>query len=44
LATYDVTANDSYNNAPFIPGEGVKATTGVYAYMSNLAAVNIYYG
>ena len=44
LATYDVTASDSYNNAPFIPGEGVKALTGVYAYMVNLAAVNIYYG
>jgi hypothetical protein len=44
LATYDVTAADSYNNAPFIPGEGVKAVTGVYAYMLNLAAVNIYYG
>jgi len=44
LATYDVTAADSYNNAPFIPGEGVKADTGVYAYMVNLGAVNIYYG
>jgi hypothetical protein len=44
LATYDVTAADSYNNAPFIPGEGVKAMTGVYAYMVNLGAVNIYYG
>ena len=44
LATYDVTASDSYNNAPFIPGEGVKALTGVYAYMVNLAAINIYYG
>jgi hypothetical protein len=44
LATYDVTAADSYNNAPFIPGEGVKAVTGVYAYMVNLGAANIYYG
>ena len=44
LATYDVTAADSYNNAPFIPGEGVKAMTGVYVYMVNLTAVNIYYG
>jgi hypothetical protein len=44
LVTYDVTASDSYNNAPFIPGEGVKADTGVYAYMVNLSAVNIYYG
>jgi hypothetical protein len=44
LVTYDVTAADSYNNAPFIPGEGVKAVTGVYAYMVNLGAANIYYG
>ena len=44
LASYDIAAGDSYNNAPFIPGEGVKAMTGVYAYMVNLAAANIYYG
>jgi hypothetical protein len=44
LASYDVAAGDSYNNAPFIPGEGMKAMTGVYAYMVNLAAANIYYG
>jgi len=44
LMTYDVAAGDTYNNAPFIPGEGVKAATGVYAYMINLAAANIYYG
>jgi len=44
LASYDIAAGDSYNNAPFIPGEGVKAVTGVYAYMNNLTAVNIYYG
>ena len=44
LATYDVAANDPYNNAPFIPGEGVRAINGVYAYMTNLAAANIYYG
>jgi hypothetical protein len=44
LITYDVTASDTYNNAPFIPGEGVKALTGVYVYMSNVAATNIFYG
>jgi len=44
LASYDIAAGDSYNNAPFIPGEGIKAMTGVYAYMTNLAAANIYYG
>jgi len=44
LATYDIAAGDYFNNAPLIPGEGIKAVTGVYAYMSNLAAANIYYG
>jgi hypothetical protein len=44
LMTYDVAAGDTYNNAPFIPGEGVRAVTGVYAYIVNLLAANIYYG
>jgi len=44
LLTYDVAASDSFNNSPFIPGEGVVAVNGVYAQMSNLSAVNIYYG
>jgi len=44
LMTYDLAAGDTYNNAPFIPGEGVKAVTGVYAYMTNLTAANIFYG
>jgi hypothetical protein len=44
LMSYDVAATDLFNNAPFIPGEGVKTVTGVYAYMVNLAAANIYYG
>lgn len=44
LLTYDIAAGDTYNNAPFIPGEGVRALTGVYAYIVNLAAANIYYG
>jgi hypothetical protein len=44
LISYDIAAGDTYNNAPFIPGEGVVAYVGVYAYMSNLAAANIYYG
>jgi hypothetical protein len=44
LITYDVSAGDTYNNAPLIPGEGVRADTGVYGYISNLIAVNIYYG
>ena len=44
MASYDIAAGDSYNNAPFIPGEGVKAFTGIYAYMTNLTAANIFYG
>lgn len=44
LMTYDVAANDPYNNAPFIPEDGVLAVNGIYAQISNLAAVNIYYG
>ena len=44
LLTYDIAAGDTYNNAPFIPGEGVRALVGVYAYIVNLTAANIYYG
>ena len=44
LMTYDVAASDTFNNAPFIPENGVLAVNGIYAQMSNLAAVNIYYG
>jgi hypothetical protein len=44
LMTYDIAAGDSYNNSPVIPGEGVRADTGVYGYISNLTAANIYYG
>ena len=44
LLSYDVAANDSYNNSPLIPAEGVLAQNGVYAQMSNVVATNIYYG
>lgn len=44
LISYDVAASDTFNNSPFIPGEGVKAVNGIYAQISNLVAVNIYYG
>ena len=44
LMSYDVSATDIFNNAPLIPGEGVVAVNGIYAYMVNLLAVNIYYG
>ena len=44
LLTYDVAANDPYNNSPFIPDDGVIADVGIYAYLSNVVACNIYYG
>ena len=44
LLSYDVAASDSFNNSPFIPAEGVVVNDGVYAYMSNVVATNIYYG
>jgi len=44
LLTYDTAAGDSYNNSPVVPGEGVRVDNGVYAYLSNLTAANIFYG
>jgi hypothetical protein len=44
LLTYDVSASDTFNNSPFIPDDGVIAVDGIYAYMSNVTACNIYYG
>ena len=44
LLTYDVSATDIFNNSPLIPEDGVVARIGVYAQMSNVSAVNIYYG
>ena len=44
LMTYDVAASDTFNNAPFIPEDGVIAADGIYAQMSNIVACNIYYG
>jgi hypothetical protein len=44
LLTYEVDTTDTFQNAPFIPGEGVLADTAVYGYMSNIQAAQIYYG
>ena len=45
LMTFDVAANDIYNNgSSSMPGEGLYARNGVYAYMVNLAAVSVFYG
>ena len=44
LMSFDVAASDTFNNAPIIPAEGVLVTNGVYAQISDLLAVNIFYG
>lgn len=44
LLTYETAAGDLYNNVPFIPGEGIRAQTAVYAQLSNVEAAQIYYG
>jgi hypothetical protein len=44
LLTFDIAANDTYNNSLLYPGEGILAQNGVYAYMVNTAAVSVFYG
>jgi hypothetical protein len=45
LMTFDVAAADIYNNgSSTMPGEGLFARNGVYAYMVNMAAVSVFYG
>jgi hypothetical protein len=44
LLTYESTAGDYFNNTPIIAGEGIRASTGVYAVMTNMAAAQIIYG
>jgi hypothetical protein len=44
LLTYEPTATDVFANVPFIPGEGVRVETGVYAEMANMDSVQIFYG
>jgi hypothetical protein len=44
LLTYEPVATDIFANVPFIPGEGVRVETGVYAEMSNMDSVQIFYG
>jgi hypothetical protein len=44
LMTFEPTATDIFANVPFIPGEGVRVETGVYAEMSNVESVQIFYG
>jgi hypothetical protein len=44
LLTYETHSTDEFQNAPLIPGEGVLAVNGIYAYMSGIDAAQIYYG
>jgi hypothetical protein len=44
LLTYETVATDIFTNVPFIPGEGIRAETGVYAEMVNLDSAQIIYG
>jgi hypothetical protein len=44
LMTYETNAADEFQNAPLIPGEGVVAVNGIYAYMSGIDGAQIYYG
>jgi hypothetical protein len=44
LMTYETHASDEFQNAPLIPGEGVLAVNGIYAYMRSIDSAQIYYG
>jgi hypothetical protein len=44
LMTYEANAGDYFNNAPIIAGEGIRVSNGVYAVMTNMTAVQIFYG
>ena len=44
LLTYETHSTDEFQNAPLIPGEGVLAVNGIYAYMSAIDSAQIYYG
>jgi hypothetical protein len=44
LLTYETHSTDEFQNSPLIPGEGVLAANGIYAYMDAIDAAQIYYG
>jgi len=44
LLTYETHSSDEFQNSPIIPGEGVLAKNGIYAYMNAIDAAQIYYG
>ena len=44
LLTFESTAADTYQNYCLLPGEGILAIQTVYAYMSNIDVVTVFYG
>jgi hypothetical protein len=44
LLTEEPAASDVFNNFNLVPGEGILAKNGIYAYMSNVTVASIYYG
>jgi hypothetical protein len=44
LLTYETHSTDEFQNSPLIPGEGVLALNGIYAYMSGIDGAQVYYG
>ena len=44
VVTIELAAGDSFNNYALLPGQGILAREGIYVYMLNLSACNIYYG
>ena len=44
LMTFESPAADTYQNYFLLPGQGVLATQTVYAYMSNIEVVTVFYG
>ena len=44
LLTFESTAADTYQNYFLLPGEGILAPKTVYAYMSNIDVVTVFYG
>jgi hypothetical protein len=44
LMTYETHSTDEFQNSPLIPGEGVLALNGIYAYLSDIDGAQVYYG
>jgi hypothetical protein len=44
LATYHTSATDIFFNGFSVPGDGMMANIGIYAYATGLSSINIYYG